>query len=579
MRIRFRVSTWLLILVLIPTVPLLVFLVYSGIGYANERQLAVEKTLIGEAERLSGEIRDYIARSEGYVRTLAASQSAKTGDVRKLYDFSRRIQGDESGIVAISMVDRQERMLMSSAAPFGRLYPVGAVESIRNVFRTRRPDLSGVFLSPMTGRNIAALTVPVDVEDETKYALRAVLATDLISQRLTGTALPEGWVAAVLDADARVVARSQDPDLFIGKLATLAVREKLTQKSLGLFVAPTLDGGVVQTVLRPIGYGGWHIAVGVPLKALSAPLKNEIQKLLWLGGFVIALCVGAVIFLSRKVVKEMREVVQAINQAQDGLPVARVATGVLELDQMNAGILNVDRYKNELEKSVEARTQQLKEAHRRVADFSKELEQTVELERRRISREVHDQIGSVLTGIDLILASSSSGCFSVSQMKALQGAIDSGIETARRISSELRPPLLDDFGLASALEHLLQERLKGSGISCDVDLQDEELLSEQQTIGCYRIAQEACTNVIRHANATYFAIKGRRVEPLRYLITLSDNGVGLPGREPRKGAMGLEGMAERAKLLGGNLSINSSPDGLTVSVHLPIAHFESGELK
>lgn len=97
-------------------------------------------------------------------------------------------------------------------------------------------------------------------------------------------------------------------------------------------------------------------------------------------------------------------------------------------------------------------------------------------------------------------------------------------------------------------------------------------MSDRQTIGIYRIAQEACTNVIRHSAATRFSIEGRRLPGNQYEIILTDNGNGLPEGPLRQGSLGVSGMHERAKLLGGELCLAIDPagGGVTIQLKLPL---------
>lgn len=571
MRWQFRISTWLLLLVLVPTIPLLGFLVYFEIGYAHERRAAIESTLVNEAERFASDFRDRIARSSGYASSLAVSNSAQQEDIPALYAYAQRIQTEDTGIAALTLIDREERMLFLSMRPFGETYSIGAIESVRAVFRSNMPDLSGPFLAPISNRKVIALSVPVRVGGATKYVLRAIIGTDVLSQTLAGSALPAGWVAAVVDSSGTVVARSHLPEVFVGKSAPQQVKDLMASQNFGIFTGTTLEGVTTRSVLRPIGNLGWYVVIGVPLDALTEPLRAELIRTLLLGGSLLLLCVVTALLLSKKIIRGVREPLKAAHRVGEGTSVPAVHTGILELNQMSLSLLSVDQYSRDLESLVAARTRELMEARQRAEDFAADLEKSVEAERQRISREVHDQIGSVFTGIKLMLSSLPSRGLTSTQTQTLDSAIDAGLETARRISSELRPPVLDDLGLTSALRQMLEERLRGLGISTEVDLSEEECLTDRQTIGVYRIVQEACTNVIRHADATLFSIQGHRGLDGVYQIVLTDNGTGFPREGLREGGLGVAGMKERAKLLGGDLHLASGrAGGAIIQLTLPV---------
>jgi protein-histidine pros-kinase len=223
----------------------------------------------------------------------------------------------------------------------------------------------------------------------------------------------------------------------------------------------------------------------------------------------------------------------------------------------------------DLDSRVAARTAELAEARDRIAAFAIEQERAIEAERRRLAREVHDQIGQVFTAIKLVAASLPREAFPPGQAAALAQALETGIVSTRRITAELRPPLLDDLGLAAALEHYAGNLAAQGGLQCTVALADADALDAEQALALFRIVQEAATNVLRHAAARRLEITGRAM-PDAYLLTVADDGRGFVPAAVRPGALGLAGMRERARLLGGGCSIVARADaGTRVEVRLP----------
>ncbi|MBP9118649.1 MAG: hypothetical protein KBF58_11285, partial [Methyloversatilis sp.] len=213
----------------------------------------------------------------------------------------------------------------------------------------------------------------------------------------------------------------------------------------------------------------------------------------------------------------------------------------------------------------------LSAARERIARFAREQERSIEAERQRISREVHDQICAVFTGIKLIVRGIPHGTLSVEQDRSLHSAIEMGVATSRRIAAELRPPLLDDFGLGPAVERLLESVFKESGIQFSVRLTQAAQLDERQILGIFRIIQESSTNVLRHAVAKHFQVTDEALNDDWYQITMQDDGVGISSAALRPGALGLTGMHERAELLGGTLQLETPATGGTVlRLQLPL---------
>ena len=199
--------------------------------------------------------------------------------------------------------------------------------------------------------------------------------------------------------------------------------------------------------------------------------------------------------------------------------------------------------------------------------FSRQLIEAQEDERRRIARELHDQIGQVLTAVKMNLHA----VHQVSHGPEVSGylrdnieAVDEALRLVRDLSVDLRPPVLDDFGLATALRWYVDRYARRTGLEVEVitDLPDHERFSRDLETACFRIAQEALTNVVRHSRAnTVVLLLVKNGNDL--LLSIKDDGVGfdvqsLQKRAPRAATLGLISMQERAHFAGGTLEIYSA---------------------
>ena len=173
--------------------------------------------------------------------------------------------------------------------------------------------------------------------------------------------------------------------------------------------------------------------------------------------------------------------------------------------------------------------------------FSRHLIEAQEDERRRIARELHDQIGQVLTAVKMNLHTVQQFCQASeagSYVKDNIEAVDEALRLVRDLSVDLRPPVLDDLGLATALRWYVDRYTKRTGLNVDVmiDLPDEnERFSRELETACFRIAQEALTNVVRHAKATQVLVQLRRDRDV-LLLSVKDDGVGFDVQRLRKRA-------------------------------------------
>jgi PAS domain S-box-containing protein len=255
-------------------------------------------------------------------------------------------------------------------------------------------------------------------------------------------------------------------------------------------------------------------------------------------------------------------------------PVIYNASAFKDEDGKTVGIFAAARDMTGL-KQAEVR---LRESGEQLRALSAHIQSIREEERTGLARDIHDDLGQALTGLKLDLSRLSrklpkeQGLF-FEEIKAMEGLIDDTIKVVRRISSELRPGVLDDLGLIAAAEWQADEFQKRTGIECSFaqDIDDSRLLPNLAT-ALFRILQEALTNVARHSKATraWVSIE-ERAGSVR--LTVGDNGVGITTKEalhPRN-SLGLLGMKERARLFGGNVTIEGyEGEGTTLAAVIPL---------
>jgi PAS domain S-box-containing protein len=223
-----------------------------------------------------------------------------------------------------------------------------------------------------------------------------------------------------------------------------------------------------------------------------------------------------------------------------------------------------------------------REAEATVRALTARLIGAQEEERRHLARELHDEVGAALTCVRMAIEAASHRSGRTEPLQAALDAVGQALDQVRQISVDLRPSVLDDLGIVPALRWYLDKRPRAAGLQTQFESQlPAERLDPALEITCFRIAQEAVTNVLRHAEARSLRVSLERVPPAdgtepegpsrgsaRLVLRLQDDGKGF--RPPNSG-LGLSTMSERAALIGGTVHVRSQPgEGTEVVAELPL---------
>lgn len=227
---------------------------------------------------------------------------------------------------------------------------------------------------------------------------------------------------------------------------------------------------------------------------------------------------------------------------------------------------------------------ELRKVNSQLRELSVSLQSVREEERKRISRELHDDLGQQLTGLKLSLGWLGSRlkegkATAVSDVDEMRHQMDAAIGSVRRIAAELRPRVLDDLDFREALTWQMQEFFKYSGIQIELDLRDAEKVQQDVlATALFRIVQEALNNVVRHAHASKVLVSLHYSEG-KLLLTVSDNGQGFDSTI-LAGGIGLVSMRERCGAIAASFRVVSTPGaGTSVEVSVPMSDNTSSKVE
>jgi signal transduction histidine kinase len=218
--------------------------------------------------------------------------------------------------------------------------------------------------------------------------------------------------------------------------------------------------------------------------------------------------------------------------------------------------------------------EEIRKSKELLEDLHKHLNEVLENERALISREIHDQIGQSLTALKLDLNRTheyiKTNPEAVAKIESMIDPVSNTIKDVQRISSDLRPGILDDLGLVSAIEWYCDEFEKRTGIKCILELDNSDFSDSRINLTFFRVLQETLTNVIRHARASSVNIKLHQSDK-GTTLTIQDNGIGIPKEkiESHK-SLGLINMRERVRQFNGKIDFSSKKgDGTKLTIFIP----------
>jgi signal transduction histidine kinase len=374
-------------------------------------------------------------------------------------------------------------------------------------------QVSDVFRGHMARVFIVLFTYPITNAGGTNIgALSATVSLKYFDEMLQHLDLPAGSAVSLIDRNFDLVARVPDGDIWRGQsVRSLAVDEVPDAADRAAGLVRGIDG--IDRLYVSVGFpeAGWRVFAGIPSDLL---LSRHRQWLLWAIGvalFMVVFSGAAAYAIAARLSRQF----------------ARMLRGEQEL---TARLLRAE-----------------------------------EQERARISRELHDQIGQELTALTLDLKSL--------RRSATPQALDRAVATASRLVDQvsdvtlaLRPPQLDDLGLVAALRGHVNQHVRAHGVNVHMDADlDPRPLSTALESTCFRIVQEALTNVLRHAQASNVWIRLQE-EKGALLLVVRDDGMGFDVEAALKASdesrsLGLRNLFDRAQLAGGRLDIFSGPGG------------------
>lgn len=569
-------------LVCLATLPAILFAFYIA---DNERAAALQRMEEDSRHIVSLISREHFYQIAGAKQLLhwLAERLATSKDGSGLLEDSSFLSALLAGYPQLANIAvlTPEGDVTGSAHPLPGPVNMHNYDAIRRALQSHDIEVGVYTMGPIVKRPILHLAYAVrSATGAVRHLVFVAIDLDWLG-RLTGLVeLPTEHILLITDRDGRVLAgsaRQSSAAVAVGRRIPELAESTRRQESM---IAARIDGGVQPFAVAPMeGLPGVLVASGLPYEPIYRKANRIFYRAIGsLSLLTLVTVLSVMLFEEVALLRYLRGLSLAMYRFGKGDFSARapVSLGKGELQDMA-------RTFNDMATVLAARHRELEEARHRLDLLARHLQVARESEAQRIARDLHDEAGQVLTSLKMDLADLQKKCRQCSQSpttgdtiradtETMKGKIDHMVAFIRRLSSALRPPVLDKMGLPAAMELLAAEIEKNSELAVELEITKmSRSLDWLVSTALYRIAQEALTNIVRHAEASLAHIDLRGGNEGVTLV-ISDNGKGLAGQADH--GLGIIGMRERANLVGGSFSIESIADGGTViAVTIP---YESG---
>lgn len=340
---RYSMRTGLLALVFTCISPALVVAsvaVYESYVIQKER---VFRDTIFLARNLTSILDRELTGVEAGLQMLASSPDLIGGDLAGFHQRARdslRFQIVDSYV----LTDREGHQILNTLVPFGTALPAsGASQDLSRVFETRTPVLTRLFTGAVSNNPTIALGVPVVRGDAVVYSLNVALSPSRIGDALGRRALPEGWVAAVLDGSGTIVARTRDAAKFVGQKAVPTLAQAVQQEGEGALESTTKEGTPVYTAFSRSALSGWTVAAGAPMTLLTTDLYRSIAWLVLGTVFAFGLGLWLALRLASRLTSAVQGLVGPALALGEGRTVELPGTRVKEAEEVGTALLQASR--------------------------------------------------------------------------------------------------------------------------------------------------------------------------------------------------------------------------------------------
>lgn len=563
----------LMLVAALATLPAFLFVIYVA---AKERAAALDRAESNAryvANLASREHADQVSGAARLLERLASGADAQG----KVPDLDRILPAILSGFPQIANLGliAPAGQIELSVVPAPWFVGMGDVSAFRAALRTAGVATGTYQVGPIVGRPVLILARALrESGGSVRHVLFAALELAWFEHLAQQANLPPNYSLLIADRDGAILARSASEAARGGStLLPAGAFHEMLARSHGMTRLEGSDGVArLAVATRLEGETGVSIIVGLPETSVYAMANRVFYRDVAVLALLSLLAVASSVFATDvSILRDLRLLAHATRRFGEGDLAARAP-----LPRPKGEIRDLARAFNSMADALAAEHREALRGRDQLRALTHSLQNAREQEAARIAQQLHDDLGQELSVLKLELErvrKKLPGTGSPAAQEAtvlideIGNRIDGAVQSVRRISSELRPGVLDRLGLAAGLEWLLREFERRSAIKVELITRNvDERAQPDISTALFRITQEALTNVVRHAHATRVQAELEE-EDGQLVLRLCDDGTGFdPQRGDDRPSLGLLGIRERAARLGGTVEIRSAPGTGTLLV-------------
>jgi diguanylate cyclase (GGDEF)-like protein/PAS domain S-box-containing protein len=334
--------------------------------FYNRERTQIENDMLLTARAMMSEVERDLNICKIVTTSLASSPYLANNDLAAFQAQATQLLTNDFPGFNFVLSDRTGQQVVNTLQPFGQPLPQhGNQEQFRHVLETGKPMISNLFIGGVLRRPVIAIDVPVWRDGKIVYVLSAGILPERMGRVFAEQGLPPERVFAILDANAVIVARTHDPQKYVGHKATPALVERLQQANEGEFNASTLEGIPVYSIFSKSPVSGWAVAIGVPR---SVVLSELLQSLIWISGLVGALLLlgfGLAWYIGGTISRSVRALSASGASSNHSRSMKAIPMSFKEADEVAA---ELSRYRLHLEGLVKERTTELERSRTKLAE-------------------------------------------------------------------------------------------------------------------------------------------------------------------------------------------------------------------